>query len=158
LSNLTLTRDGDIFMPADDSFIELARKKELIRETLPIATMSAVIVENPKARPIAAWHDFLNPDVELILANPDIAAIGKLTKEHLQKSNLWAAVEERKPALTAKVSEVASGVQLNPRGAGIVFDAVAVQYPSLKVVKLPELDGVRGNVALAVTSCARNPI
>lgn len=157
LTTLALVRDGDIFMPADDSFIELARQKDLVRETLPIATMSAVVVHNPATRAITSWKDFVSPDVELILANPEIAAIGKLTKEHLQKSNLWGAVEDRKPAFTAKVSEVASGVQLNPRGAGIVFDAVASQYPTLNVANLPELADIRANVALAVTSCSKNP-
>jgi molybdate transport system substrate-binding protein len=157
LGQLMLAKDGDLYMPADDSFLELARKKDLLRETFPLATMSAVVIANPSARPIQTWADFLNPEIELILANPESAAIGKLTRGHLEKAGLWKAVEQRKPAFMAKISEVGSGVLYNPRGVGIVFDAVASQYPKLKVVKLPELDGLKGNIALAVTSVTKYP-
>lgn len=157
LAQLDLTKTGDIYLPADDSFIALARKKDLIRETMPLAKMSAVIVANPKARPIVAWADFINPEIELVLGNPDSTAIGKLTRQQLAKKKLWAQVEKRKPAFQGKISEVASAAMINPRGAGIVFDAVAALYPTLKVVRLKELDGIAANVELAVTSVSKQP-
>lgn len=157
LAQLEISKDADLFLPADDSFVTLARGKNWIRETLPLATMTAVVVANAEARSIASWSDFVNPDVELILANPDAAAIGKLTRAVLTPSGRWAEVEKRKPVFQAKISEVGSAVTLNPRGAGILFDAVATQFPKLIVTRLPELEAARANIAVAVTSFSKQP-
>lgn len=157
LAQYELSKSGDIYLPADDSFLTLAGKKNLIRETIPLGTMSVVVVANAKARPIKTWADLVNPEIELVLGNADSTAIGKLTREHLTKSKLWAQIEKRKPAFQAKISEVASAAMINPRGAGIVFTPVAALYPSLKVTRLPELDGITANLALAITAGSKQP-
>lgn len=157
LGQIELSRDADIYLPADDSYLELARAKNLIREMIPLATMSAVAISNPDGPPIRTWDDFVAPGVELILGNPDITAIGKITRQNLSKTGLWREIEKRKPAFQGKISEVASAVLINPQAAGIVFDAVAGHYPSLPTVALPELSGIRAQVAVAVTSFSKQP-
>jgi molybdate transport system substrate-binding protein len=157
LAQMDVTKEGDLYLPADDSFLRFARKKDLIRETLPLATMSAVVISNPNTRPIKAWADLVSADVALVLGNTDATAVGKLTREALEKSGHWADVEKRKPVFQVKISDVAQAVALSPRGAGIVFDAVAGLYPKLTVSELPELAGIKANVAVAVTSFSKQP-
>ena len=71
---------ADLFLPADDSYIALAREKELVAETLPLAKMQAVVITRPGlSPPIETWSDLVQSGRKLGLANPDAAAISKLT-------------------------------------------------------------------------------
>ena len=52
LSQIEVTGSGDIFLPADDSFLTIAREKKLVEEVLPVATMQCGVVVlkgNPKS-------------------------------------------------------------------------------------------------------------
>jgi ABC-type molybdate transport system substrate-binding protein len=158
LTQMTVTQQGDLYLPADDSYLELARKKDLLRETLPVAEMHAVVIANPDARsPVKTWADFLAPERDIVLANPDAAAISKVVRQTLLKSGRWEEVEKRKPAFVGKVSEVGAAVRVNPKAVGIVWDAVAVQFPQLAAVDLPELAEAKSHVAVAVTTYAKDP-
>src|ERR1700735_5536541 len=42
LGNVTLRPDGDLFLPADDSFVRLAQERGLVAETYPLCRMRAV--------------------------------------------------------------------------------------------------------------------
>ena len=49
--NAELTKKGDLFIPADDSYLKVARAKNLIAESIPLARMSPVLAVakgNPK--------------------------------------------------------------------------------------------------------------
>ena len=44
LGQVSLRPDGDLFLPADDSYIRLAQAKDLIAEVIPLCRMRAVIL------------------------------------------------------------------------------------------------------------------
>src|SRR5436190_23483619 len=44
LSSLKTTHRGDVFIPADEVYIDMARGDDLIAEVVPIARMEAVVV------------------------------------------------------------------------------------------------------------------
>src|SRR5581483_8961143 len=74
LSSLELTRKGDLFLPADDSYLEQARDKQLLGEILPRAGMQAVAIVRPGfPRAIASWSDFIAEGNVIGIANPDSA-------------------------------------------------------------------------------------
>src|SRR5687767_6220681 len=86
---------GDLFLPADDSYITLAKEKHLIAEILPLAAMRAVVITRPGFdRPINSWNDVIAPGVRLGLANPEAAAITKLLRDHLRQQGSWDAVSK----------------------------------------------------------------
>jgi molybdate transport system substrate-binding protein len=158
LTQMMVTQQGDLYLPADDSYLELARKKDLLRETLPVAEMHAVVIANPAApAPVKTWADFVSPEREIVLANPDAAAISKVVRQTLLRSDRWTEVEKRKPAFVGKVSEVGAAVRVNPKAVGIVWDAVAVQFPQLVAAELPELAEAKSHVAIAVTTYTKDP-
>lgn len=157
LNQIVVSKAGDVFIPADDSFLKLAREKNVIRETMPLATMTAVVVANPQAPAIKSWDDLVSGKVNLFLGNPDATAIGKVTRDVLVRSGRWAELEARKPVFQPKISDVGAAVLLDPKGVGIVFDAVAGQYPTLTVTRLPELDAIKAEVAVAVTAFTKQP-
>ena len=93
LTNLQITRQGDLFLPADDNFIELARRKDAVAEVLPLARLTAVAVTRPGYnKRLQSWSDFVAADHSLGLGNQS-TAIGKLTRRRLTDLGLWDSVE-----------------------------------------------------------------
>ena len=81
LSQMEVSQVGDLYLPADDSYLDMAQEKELVDEVLPIAKMQGVIAVkrgNPKS--ITRFSDLLRKEVRLVQADPDAAAIGKVTR------------------------------------------------------------------------------
>jgi molybdenum ABC transporter molybdate-binding protein len=151
LAQATLTHEGDLFLPADDSYVRAAETKGLISESTPLARMRAVVlVQYGNPRHIAKFDDLLKKDLRFGQANPDGAAIGKVTRDHLRSLGKWDALAANTLVQHTTVTDAANAVKLGSNDAGIVWDAVAANYPSLAVVTLPELDGAVGRVELAL--------
>ena len=158
LASIRTTKQGDLFLPADDSYIEVARTSDLIAETVPLARMTAVLAVragNPKH--IESWAEVLNGPATLAQAEPDAAAIGKLTRDGLTKQGRWDAVIKKTTVKLTTVTEVANAVALGSVDAGIVWDAVTRPNPKLAMVALPGLDAVRARVQLAVLTTSNQP-
>src|SRR5579872_6400170 len=86
LGNVTMRKDGDLFLPADSSFVRLAEERGLIARTIPLCRMRAVILTRPaNPKHIANLADLLKPRLKVGIANPDKAAIGKVVRDHLAK-------------------------------------------------------------------------
>jgi molybdenum ABC transporter molybdate-binding protein len=158
LANAVLSRDGDLFLPADDSYVRLAEERGLVAAVLPLARMRAVVLVRPgNPRGIASFDDLLGPGVRLGQANPDGAAIGKVTRDHLRGLGKWDALAARTEVFHTTVTEAGNAVQVGSNDAAVVWDAVAANYADLAVVRLPELDGATGRVELAVLHSAPVP-
>jgi len=156
LANLQLTKQGDLFIPADDSFIRIAKNKDLISDVLNLAQMHAVVIVSPKlGRTIATWDDFIAPGNKIGLANTDVTAIGKILKQQLESSNLWATLEKRQPTYLGNVNEVANSVRIGSVDVGIVWDVIAQPHADLVQVKLKELESVKARVQVALTKFSK---
>lgn len=151
LTNIQVSGQGDLFLPADDSYLDLAREKNLIDESIPLAKMTAVLVVakgNPKK--LNTLDDLTREEVRLVQANPDSAAIGKLTRDALVKQNHWDALAKQTLSFKPTVHDVANDVKVGTVDAGIVWDATAQQYPELDIVTMPELANATASVSIAV--------
>jgi molybdate transport system substrate-binding protein len=158
LASLDLTRQGDVFLPADDSYLQLARDRGLIAKTWPVARMQAVLlVQAGNPLRLSSYADLLQPRIRLGQADPEAAAIGKLTRIHLTNTGQWEPLRQNTLVFKGNVNDVANAVQLNSLDAGIVWDAVASQYPDLGVIELPELEPVTACVKIAVLRTSRDP-
>ncbi len=158
LTSLELSETGDLFLPADDSFIELARNRNLVVEALPLAQMRAVVAVrrgNPKS--IHSFEDLLREDVNLVQANPEAAAIGKLTEGILSKVGLWEKLKQRTAAFRTTVTDVANDLVVDAADAGIVYDAVLHSYPNLEPIELPEFQAANSKVVVAVSRTSTQP-
>jgi molybdate transport system substrate-binding protein len=159
LTNLEVSKRGDLFISADDFYIDKAREKGLLEEDIPLAHMTAVLAvrkDNPKG--VHSLKDLLEKkDVRLAQAEPEAAAIGMLTKKTLQKTGRWEALHKRTKVFKPTVSDVANDVKVGTVDAGIVWDAVVRQYGGeLKMIELPELKRVRSDISVGVLrSCDR---
>jgi molybdate transport system substrate-binding protein len=158
LASLEVSRTGDLYLPADDSYLTVARERDLIAEEFPLARMNAVVAVakgNPKG--IKRFEDLLHPDVRLAQTNPDSAAIGKLTRDVLRAAGKWDALQAHTKVFKTTVNEVANDVKVGAVDAGIVFDAVLHDYSTLEAVAIDELKPAEAHVAVAVLKSCRAP-
>jgi molybdate transport system substrate-binding protein len=158
LAALELSGSGDLYLPADDSYLTLARQRQLVAEEFPLAQMR-VVVAVPKGNPkhIERLADLLAGDLRISQASPDSAAIGKLTKSTLEASGDWERLHARTTVYKTTVNEVANDVKVGAVDAGIVFDVVLHDYDTLQAVTIPELAQARAHVAVAVLKTSRQP-
>ncbi|MFO0804170.1 MAG: molybdate ABC transporter substrate-binding protein [Gemmataceae bacterium] len=155
LAQASIGGDGDLFLPADDSYVRTAQASGVATESFPLAKMRVVVLARPgNPRRIAKLEDLLQKGLKLGQANPDAAAIGRVTRAHLQKSGRWQELHANTLVFHTTVTDAANAVKLGSNDAAIVWDAVAANDPSLAVVKLPELEDAVGNVEIArLRSC-----
>ena len=151
LSQLEIAKKGDLYLPADDSFLDFGRAKGLIRETLPVARMQAGLAV-PKGNPsrITSLRDAMEKGVRVVQANPDAAAVAKLTKQVLTESGMWNSLDSATAAYRTTVTDVANDLIVGAADAGIVYDAVLHTYPDLEFVAVPELAKATSDIAVSV--------
>ncbi|MEO1526677.1 MAG: substrate-binding domain-containing protein [Planctomycetota bacterium] len=158
LSSIEVAERGELFLPADDSYLEFARVKGLVEEVIPIARMQAGIAVakgNPKG--IEGLADLVREDVRLVMANPETAAIGKVTRKTLRAIEGWEPLVEANSGYRATVNEVANDIKIGAADAGIVYDAVLHTYPDLEFVSVEELDPAASDIMVGVIASTKQP-
>lgn len=157
LSNCEISRKGDLYLPADDSYFTPARAKNLIDEVLPLASMAPVLAVakgNPKK--IQSLDDLQRADVRLTMAEPDAAAVSKVVRDALRKTGQWDKVKEHSTNQTT-VTEVANALKVGSADAGFVWDSTLKAYPELEAVPLPQLKGITSRIGAAVLRSTTQP-
>jgi molybdenum ABC transporter molybdate-binding protein len=158
LSKLKIAPHGDLFLAADESYIALAQEQGLVEEEIPLATMQPVIaVSQGNPRQITGVKDLQTADVRFGLANPEAAAIGKITRQVLLQTGQWDKLYPKAKVLKPTVSDLANDLKLKTIDAAIIWDAVANQYPELEVVRVPEFKGQEKNVTVGVLNASGHP-
>ncbi len=157
LANLKINHEADLFLPADDSYIDLAKNEGLITETFPIATMRPILaVKKGNPLGIHSLDDLLAKNIRISMTDPAAAATGKLVKEALKKTGQWDAFKPRVTVFKATVSEVAADLQVGAADAAIIWDAMLHQLPDFEAVPIPELSEVTAHVVAAVVKNSKN--
>ncbi len=153
LSSIEASRKGDLYLPADDSYLKTAKQNDLVAEVLPIALMQGVIaVKKGNPKNIHSYNDLLREDVRVVQAAPEVTAIGKLAKKALIEKELWVELEEATRAFRTTVTDVANDLVIGAADAGIVYDAVLHTYPDLEYIELDELAGLQSQVSIGVVA------
>lgn len=161
LNNARVAKTGDLYLAADESYLELARQHNLIAESIPVARQTAVIAVrrgNPKS--VQGLQDLLRPDVRTAIAAPDAASIGGLTRKILQASGLWPALEShvrQHGVFKSTVNDLANDVKLGAADAAIVWDSTVKQYPELELVKVPAFSSQPQTAWITVLQSCRQP-
>ncbi len=158
LSNLRVTRTGDLFLAADSSYIASARALGLVGEQIPLARQRPVIaVARGNPRNIRTLDDLQRKDLRVAMANPDAASIGRTVRALLQRAEQWAAFEKRITVYKPTVNDVANDVKLGSVDAGIIWDATARQYPELELVRVPLFDPAVETITIGVLKSSTQP-
>ncbi len=149
---------GDLYLAADDSYIQVGRDKGLLAEVLDLARQTPVLAVkagNPKK--IRQFGDVLAEGVRLSFANPEAAAVGKVARDALQKGGHWEGVRKHVVVFKPTVNDVANDVAIGAVDAGVVWDATVRQTPGLEAVPLAEITGEPSRICAAVLRTTTQP-
>jgi molybdate transport system substrate-binding protein len=149
-------RRADVFLPADESYVRIARGSGLVGEGVPLARMHAVVIALKPAAP-PDWATLVSGRRRVAQADPAVAAVGKLTKETLAPAD-WQALDAATTVYKPTVADVLNAVRLGAVDCGIVWDAIVPPHPDLAAAAIPELAGVIARVEAAVAKQGANPV
>ncbi len=158
LSSIEVGGQCDLYLPADDSFLHQAKDKGVLEEVLPIGQMKGIVaVRKGNPLKIERWEDLLRSDVRVVQANPDAAAIAKLTRETLESSGQWEPLHQKTASYRMTVTDAASDVVIGAADAAIVYDVVIDGMKELEPVAIKELAPVVSQVSIGVISKTKQP-
>lgn len=158
LSSAEVSGTGDLYLPADESYLELGREKGLVEEIFPLARMQAgLVVRKGNPGNYRTLEDIVRDGVKLVQADPEVAAVGKMTRKILGMHGSWDRIHAATMAYRTTVTDVANDVKLGAADVGIVFDAVLSTYPGLEFVPIPELAEARADSAVGILKSSKNP-
>jgi molybdate transport system substrate-binding protein len=150
LSSLAVSDSGDLFLPADDSYIEMAKQRDLVAEVFPLANMHVVLaVKKGNPKNIQTLDDVLRVGVRLVQADPESAAIGKVVRDVLRKAEKWDACDKATIAYRTTISDAANDV--------VIGAAFAAGYDDLEIVRVDDFQSASSLVALSVAASSENP-
>jgi molybdate transport system substrate-binding protein len=158
LASIEASKRGDLYLPADDGYLDIARAKGIVKETLPLARVTPVLAVhkgNPKS--LHSLDDLKRDGVRLAQANPEAAAVGKITKAALMKAGRWTELEKNIVVTKPTVNDVGNDVVIGAVDAGFVWDATVRQTAQLEAVALPEFAAVHAHVAVGVLTMSEQP-
>lgn len=163
LNNLEIAQKGDLYLAADFSYINIARDKGLLAEAIPVNQLRAgIAVAKGNPHKIQSIQDVLDkPNLKIGLANPDAASVGKFTKKVLTQHKYWEAIEKRVKGdgvFTGTVNELTNNLKLNSIDVGIVWDAIASQYPELDFISVKEFDTKPKNTTIGILKLTQNSV
>ncbi len=158
LANIQVSGAGDLYLPADDSYIQLARDKGLVEEAIPLARMRPVlVVRKGNPRGVRSLRDLLAKKLRVVHAKPDAAAVGKVTLDALTRSGHWERFKALLVSDKLTVNDVANDVAVGSADAGVVWDATLSAYPGLERVPAPELDKETALISVCVVRGTNQP-
>jgi molybdate transport system substrate-binding protein len=157
LARLEAVGGADLFLAADESYIDLAREKGLVLESIPLAEMVPVLaVSQGEGREVASLADLArlcSEGFRLGLGEVGSAAIGKISREAFEAAGLWSEVEGRVAVMKPTVNELGVDLQIGALDGAIVWDTLARQF-GLPYRELPELAARRMNVTVGVAAAS----
>ena len=138
LSQMELTRKGDVYMPGATYYFDLARDKGLTDyEQLIAYHVPVIAVPGGNPANITSLDDLAEPEVTVILGDPKAAAIGKLANTILEKNGIYDAVEKNVIARGATVNELIVYVSMKQADASIIWEDLAANSEKMEIVDIP---------------------
>lgn len=128
LSKMEMSKIGDLFIPASDSFLQQAQEKDLIAESRAFLQQWPVFcVSKSGAEQIKNFDDLAKPGLKIAVGSPKTTALGQT----------WAIIETRLPAdqasairanmtvEAAQANQIVQYINTDVVSAGLLFDSIA---------------------------------
>ena len=158
LGRIKLSGLGDLYMPGDVHYVELAQKEGLCSApTTGCYFVPVILVQKGNPKNIRSLEDLKKPGIVIGLGNPEMCAIGRKSAKILAKNNI-AEEDLDVPYLSETVHALGIQVELGKLDAVIVWDAVAADFAGdTQVVAIPIEQNVISTVALGVLKSSKHP-
>ena len=160
LGQIKLTRRGDVFIPGDAEYVDMAIQEGLARTGTTICCFVPVIlVQNGNPRNIQSPADLLKEGVRLGLGDEKAAAVGKQTVKVFALNGLERGAWEKNVVLsTPTVNELGAAIKLKTIDAAVVWSSTAADYADVStVVPFEAARNIVSDVKGSVLSFAQEP-
>ena len=140
LSQIDLTKKGDVYIPGATMYIDKAKEKGFVDYEQPVAYHIPVIAV-PKGNPakITRLEDLTKPKVKIIFGDPKAAAIGKLGNKILKKNKIYKAVQKNIIATSGTVNELVIYISMNQADASIIWRSSLLGTENkINIVEIPK--------------------
>jgi molybdate transport system substrate-binding protein len=160
LGQIDLTHRGDVYIPGDADYVEMARGKSLVTYDRPICRFVPVImVARGNPEQIKGLADLARPKLRLGVGDREACAVGRVTERLMIKNDVDPQKIAANVVLTTPtVNELALKIKLHTVDAAIVWDSIAAQYPQDgEAIAIPPEHNIAPVVAGATLTCSSNP-
>ena len=158
-SKIKVGARGDLYLPGDRRYVDTAEDAGLVASRTSVCWfVPTILVQTGNPKAIRGLGDLLRPEVRLGLGDPRACAIGRISRELLQKNGVaWEAVKPSVRFQSVTVNELAVHVRTGSLDAAIVWDAVAHQYAQhTDTIEIPTESNILSTVDLAVLKTSRH--
>jgi len=160
LAQVSAFPTGDLFMPGDELYVDLAIAKKLAdpatRRTVAFF-IPVIFVARGNPKGIGSLENLKAPGLRIGLGDERACAVGQTTVELLARNGIPpSAIEPNVVFKRGTVNELAAAVQIGSVDAAIVWDATARQAARHgEIVPIPPDRNVISTVPIAVLNCSR---
>jgi len=125
LSNMVISKTGDIYIAPEQRFMDSARKQEAIKNDAAIRSIAFMIpvigVKKGNPQNIQTLDDMSRPGIKIIMGNPETMMLGYLTPEILQKAGVHDTVEPNVVTRVPQVAAMVTALMMNQADAGVIW-------------------------------------
>lgn len=156
VTQLSVAKKGDLFLPGSVAFVRKAETLGLIAQVSAPLGFHVPVIIVPKTNPgkIAGIEDFARSGVRLVLPDRDATALGKSIFQVFGKLGMVKQAESNVLAYMETPQKVVTALGLGQGDAGIVdFSAVSKQLDRFQVIEIDPKVNVVEELPCAVLSC-----
>lgn len=164
LSQMTLTKKGDIYFPGSSDYMEIAKKKGLVfpeTERYVVYLVPAINVQKGNPKNIKTLKDLTRPGLKVAIANPEGVCVGVYAVEIIEK-NLNAqektALKNNLVNYTESCEKTATAISLKAVDAVIGWSVFQYWDPQrIETIPLKKSEIIRiGYIPIAISKFTSN--
>jgi len=164
LSQMKLTRRGDIYFPGSSDYMEIAKRQKVVdksSEKRVVYLVSAINVQKGNPKNIHSLKDLTKPGIRVAIANPEGVCVGSFAVEILEKNLTPKEIELFRKNLvnyTASCSKTANAIALKQVDAVIGWRVFEYWNSKLiQTIPLKKEEIVRvGYIPIAISKFSKN--
>jgi len=165
LSQMKLTKRGDIYFPGSSDYMEIAKKQDLIlpnSQRVVVYLVSAINVQKGNPKNIKSLQDLAKPGIRVAIANPEGVCVGSFAVEIIEKNFNKEQIKQFRKNLvnyTASCSKTANAISLKQADAVIGWRVFEYWNSNLiQTVPLKKDEIIRvGYIPIAISKFSKNP-
>jgi molybdate transport system substrate-binding protein len=160
LTNLQLTRQGDVFVPGSKQYFNIAREKKLVDEDHMVIggyMVPCIMVQKGNPKNIRGLEDLLKPGMRLGVGDFEALAVGRLTKVMLEREGLSDKFMANVDFIGGSATKMCLPVCMNSVDAVINWAGTAQTFDHCSDIVLIEPEKVLySTFPVALTQYAKN--
>lgn len=157
LAQIELGSEGDLFVSSEESFMEMARQKELVESWEQVAAfVPAILVPRGNPAGIEQLSDLARDDLDVIICE-ESAAMGRAAVQLLKQNGLYEPVSENIVARVSTAPQVALSIALRQGDAGITGrNSAGEMTEKVEVIPIPPAENVPTIISFGVLNSSKH--